>query len=120
VPALPRLVLPGLILHAAAHVGANLLVALVVAAWRARGVPAWHHVWPVLWPMLASNVIDLDHLLADPLYDPGRCSIGFHPLHTTPAAAVYALGTLWRRSRWFAVGALTHLAVDWLDCAGMG
>ena len=30
-------------------------------------------------------------LVADPLYDPNRCSIGFHPLHTAPAVALYVL-----------------------------
>ena len=34
-------------------------------------------------------IVDLDHLLADPICDPGRCSIGFHPLHSRPAIAVY-------------------------------
>ena len=41
--------------------------------------------------MLATMLIDLDHLLADPVYDPGRCSIGFHPLHQYPIMVVYAL-----------------------------
>ena len=36
-------------------------------------------------------LVDLDHLLADPIYDPERCSIGFHPLHSIPAIVVYAL-----------------------------
>jgi hypothetical protein len=38
--------------------------------------------------MLATMLVDLDHLLADPIYDPNRCGIGFHPLHTAPAIAV--------------------------------
>ena len=32
--------------------------------------------------MVATMLMDLDHLLADPVFDPNRCSIGFHPLHT--------------------------------------
>ena len=39
--------------------------------------------------LLLGWLIDIDHLLADPIYAPGRCSIGFHPLHTAPAIAVY-------------------------------
>ena len=35
--------------------------------------------------------VDLDHLLADPIFDPHRMSIGFHPLHSYPAIAVYVL-----------------------------
>jgi hypothetical protein len=45
--------------------------------------------------MLATMVVDLDHLLATPIYDPQRCSIGFHPLHRPPAIAAYAAMTLW-------------------------
>ena len=37
-------------------------------------------------------LIDLDHLLADPVYAPDRCSIGFHPLHTAPAVVLLGLG----------------------------
>jgi hypothetical protein len=69
--------------------------------------------------MLAANLIDLDHLLATPMFDPGRCSIGFHPLHTIYAAAFY--GALLLVPKWwvraFGLGALWHLAVDWGDCA---
>lgn len=39
---------------------------------------------------VATMVVDVDHLLATPIYDPQRCSIGFHPLHTWPAIVVYA------------------------------
>ena len=39
--------------------------------------------------MVATIVIDVDHLLADPIFDPNRCSIGFHPLHTLWAGVVY-------------------------------
>lgn len=98
------------------HLLANLLVALAAAAVRARGLPHWREAWPLLWPMMLSNLIDADHLLADPIYDPARCSINFHPLHTWAAAAAYGVALLWARARWFAAGALTHLALDALDC----
>ena len=69
--------------------------------------------------MIAANLIDLDHLLADPMFDPDRCSIGFHPLHEWIAAFVYlamlAVPRWWVRA--FAIGALWHLAVDLGDCA---
>jgi hypothetical protein len=48
----------------------------------------WRRAWLI---MLATMLVDLDHLLADPIYDPNRCGIGFHPLHTAPAIAGYAL-----------------------------
>jgi hypothetical protein len=69
--------------------------------------------------MLLGWVIDLDHLLADPIYAPDRCSIGFHPLHTAPAIVAYGALTLPRRTRLFAIGLLIHVALDALDCALM-
>lgn len=69
--------------------------------------------------MLLGLVIDLDHLLADPLYDPNRCSVGFHPLHTAPAAAVYVLLLAWPRARWVAAGLIVHLLLDAVDCVWM-
>lgn len=66
----------------------------------------------------AANLIDLDHLLATPIFDPQRCSIGFHPLHGWQAALFYlamlAVPRWWVRA--FSVGALWHLAVDFGDC----
>jgi hypothetical protein len=71
--------------------------------------------------VLAANLIDIDHLLADPIFDPNRCSIGFHPLHTLYAAAAYGVMLLvpkwWVRA--LGLGALWHLAVDWSDCRMM-
>lgn len=99
------------------HLLANALMAYA-AAWllTGRAPRSFGEVAPYFWPMAASNLIDLDHLLADPIYDPARCSIGFHPLHTVPAGVVYAAMLIWSRTRWFAVGAITHLALDALDC----
>lgn len=72
--------------------------------------------------MIIANLIDLDHLLATPVFDPDRCSIGFHPLHTVNAAVIYAVMLLvprwWIRA--FALGALWHLAVDYGDCMMQG
>ena len=38
----------------------------------------WQHAYLL---MMATMLVDLDHLLANPIYDATRCSIGFHPLH---------------------------------------
>lgn len=76
----------------------------------------WRAAWLV---MLATMLVDLDHLLARPVFDPNRCSIGFHPLHTAPAVAAYALLTLPRRTRLIGVGLLIHMALDAVDCALM-
>lgn len=76
----------------------------------------WRRAWLI---MVATMLVDLDHLLADPLYDPNRCSIGFHPLHTWPAITVYALLVLPSRTRLIGVGLLVHMALDTVDCAWM-
>ncbi len=47
--------------------------------------------WSAYGVMLLSMAVDLDHLLANPIFDPHRMSIGFHPLHSYPAIAVYVL-----------------------------
>ncbi|WP_411834707.1 DUF6122 family protein [Pseudoxanthomonas mexicana] len=88
-------------------------VAVPVAAARLFWPKAWQRA--ALW-MLAGWVIDLDHLLADPIYAPGRCSLGFHPLHTWPAIAAYGALALPRRTRWFGIGLLIHIALDGIDC----
>jgi len=84
------------------------------------GVVAWGFFrdrWRWAWfVMVATMLVDLDHLLADPIYDPGRCSIGFHPLHTAPAIAVYVALAVWPRTRLVGLGLVIHMALDGLDC----
>lgn len=80
----------------------------------------WRDNWMAAGAVIAAaNLIDLDHLLADPIFDPDRCSIGFHLLHGWEAAVAYLLmlgvPKWWVRA--LGVGALWHLAVDWGDCA---
>jgi hypothetical protein len=98
------------VIHLLLHAAIPALLALLF--WRPQWVRAW------MW-MLAAFVIDLDHLLADPVYAPDRCSVGFHPLHTTPAVAAYAGLAVYRRTRWFGVGLLLHVSLDALDCVLM-
>lgn len=101
-------------LRAILHLLLHLLVPGAVArvCFRAR----WQRAWLV---MLATMAVDLDHLLAVPLYDPNRCSIGFHPLHTAPAIALYVALAAWPRTRLVGVGLLIHMALDGVDCAVM-
>ena len=73
----------------------------------------WKRVWLI---MLATMVIDLDHLLADPLYDPQRCGIGFHPLHTQWAVLVYILIAVIPSTRVVGFGLLIHILLDSVDC----
>lgn len=111
-------------IHVALHFVLPLLVALAFYRGRWRGATAI---------MVATMLVDADHLLADPIYDPDRCSIGFHPLHTAPAVAIYALlfalplvvarnanGRDLRRTarvlHLVGLGLLIHMALDGIDC----
>jgi hypothetical protein len=74
-------------------------------------------IWLQAWLLMAlAIVIDLDHLLASPVYDPGRCSINFHPLHSYPAIGAYFLLLLIPKLRIFGVGLLLHTGLDFIDC----
>ena len=75
--------------------------------------------WQAGLIMAATIVIDIDHLLANPVFDPNRCSIGFHPLHTGWAALVYMAMLAIPKWQWRAVGTgcLLHLLTDAGDCA---
>lgn len=66
--------------------------------------------------MLATMVVDLDHLLADPIYDPSRCSIGFHPLHQPWFIVFYLALCLFPKTRIIGIGLVLHMALDSIDC----
>jgi hypothetical protein len=66
--------------------------------------------------MVSTMVIDLDHFLADPVFDPIRCSIGFHPFHSYPAIATYLLMLASPQLRFVALGLLIHIGLDGLEC----
>lgn len=68
--------------------------------------------------LLATMLVDIDHLLATPIFDPNRCSIGFHPLHSYYAIAGYLLGCIFLKGyyRLAAIGLLFHMFTDWQDC----
>ena len=61
-------------------------------------------------------LIDLDHLLANPIFDPNRCSINFHPLHSYYAIIGYVLLTLFKKTRIIGLGLLIHILADYADC----
>ncbi len=66
--------------------------------------------------MWLTMLVDLDHLLATPIYDPLRCSIGFHPLHQWPAIFIYAVLAGFKKTRWIGIGLIIHMILDSLDC----
>ncbi|WOC40622.1 DUF6122 family protein [Polaribacter sp. HL-MS24] len=73
----------------------------------------WQRVYLVF---LLSMFIDLDHVLATPIFDKNRCSISFHPLHTYYAIGIYAFGLLFRKTRILAIALVLHMIADALDC----
>ena len=81
---------------------------------------AFKNRWLIAWLIMAlTMMVDLDHLLADPIYDPDRCGIGFHPLHSYPAIGVYFFMVLIPKLRIIAIGLLIHMGLDITDCIWM-
>ena len=97
-------------LHLILHFAAPLAVALTV--FRRR----WRVAFVI---MIATMLVDLDHLLAVPFYDPNRCSIGFHPLHTSLPIVGYVLLSIFPKTRLVGVGLLIHMLIDAMDCVWM-
>ena len=73
----------------------------------------WKKAWLI---MLATMLIDVDHLFATPIFEYHRCSINFHPLHTYWAMTVYVVLLFFKKTRIIAVGLLFHMLTDYIDC----
>ncbi|MEM8594008.1 MAG: DUF6122 family protein [Pseudomonadota bacterium] len=93
------------------HIALHFIVPglFVLVLYRAR----WKMAYAVL---MLTMLVDLDHLLATPIYDPNRCSIGFHPLHHIEWIAMYCALLLIPKLRWIGVGLCIHMALDSIDC----
>lgn len=77
----------------------------------------WKKVYLIL---LATMLVDLDHLLASPIFQANRCSIQFHPLHTYYAMAVYVLLLFFKKPfRVIGIGLLFHMFTDLVMCMMM-
>jgi hypothetical protein len=98
-------------LHYFLHLGAPFFIAYVFYR------PHWKKVYLIL---LATMLVDLDHLLADPIFQANRCSINYHPLHTYYAMIVY-VGLLFFRRPFniIGIGLLFHMLTDAIDCVLM-
>ena len=73
----------------------------------------WKKVWMVF---ILTMLVDLDHVVADPLFDATRCSINFHPLHSYYAILVYVVFLYFKKTRIPAIGLLFHMLTDFTDC----
>jgi len=93
------------------HYGLHLLFPGAVAWFFFKN--QWKKAWLI---MLATMLVDLDHLLATPIFEAGRCSIGFHPLHSYYAIAAYFIMIFFPKFRIVAIGLLLHMFTDFQDC----
>ena len=66
--------------------------------------------------MVATMLVDLDHLVAVPIYEMNRCSIGFHPLHRLWFVIFYIVLCFIPKTRLVGLGLTTHMALDAIDC----
>lgn len=77
----------------------------------------WKKVYFIL---LATMLVDLDHLLATPIFEVNRCSINFHPLHSYYAMIVYSVMLFFRKPyNLIGIGLLFHMLTDLIDCLWM-
>ena len=93
------------------HLSLHFIVPALIAAlffW-----PRWQFTYLV---MMATMLVDLDHLLAIPIYDASRCSIGFHPLHQPWFIALYIVLCFLPKTRLVGVGLMIHMVLDSIDC----
>jgi hypothetical protein len=102
-------------LQAIVHYGLHFLLPIAIAFVFYR--PQWIKISVIL---LATMLVDLDHLLSVPIFDPTRCSIGYHILHQPLAIICYTILLLFPRTRVVALGLLLHMIADKLDCVWMG
>ena len=77
----------------------------------------WKKVYLIL---LATMLVDLDHLGAHPIFQANRCSINFHFLHTYYAMGVYLLLLFFRKPfNIIGIGLVFHMLTDFIDCLMM-
>ena len=98
-------------LQASLHYGIHFLIPLIVA------LVFFKDQWKIAAViMLSTMLLDLDHLLATPIFDPNRCSINFHPLHSFYAIGGYVILSIIKKTRLLGIGCLIHILADSVDC----
>ena len=94
-------------LHIALHFIAPLLIAFLF----------YKENWKLSYLiMMATMLVDLDHLLASPVYEQNRFRIGFHPLHQYWLITVYLAMSFFSKTRLIGIGLSIHMVLDALDC----
>ncbi|MEW6982122.1 DUF6122 family protein [Colwelliaceae bacterium 6471] len=93
------------------HLGLHFLVPAILVGIFYRGN------WKVAYfVMIATMLVDIDHLLATPIYSPNRCSIGFHPLHQVWFVIIYFVLCFVPKTRLVGLGLSIHMVLDSIDC----
>ena len=75
--------------------------------------------WKAYLILLFTMLVDIDHLWAIPVFDPNRCSLGFHTFHSETAIVTYVLGMFLFKHQWiklFCIGLVFHMITDGIDC----
>lgn len=93
------------------HIALHFLVPIIVAAIFFR--KHWLFAYLI---MVATMLVDLDHLFAVPIYDPSRCSIGYHPLHQPGFILLYLVLCFIPKTRLVGLGLVIHMLLDSIDC----
>ena len=97
-----------LIIHYSLHFLLPLIIAILFFK------KEWKKVYVI---MMLTMIVDLDHLLADPIYQADRCSINFHPLHSYYAIALYFIMSFFRKPyNVIGIGLVLHMMADFTDC----
>lgn len=74
----------------------------------------WKKVYLIL---LATMLVDADHIFASPIFQADRCSIQFHIFHTYYAMAVYVVLLFFRKPfNIIGIGLLLHMLTDFIVC----
>jgi hypothetical protein len=98
-------------IHYFLHLGVPFFIAFVFFK------KEWKKAYLIL---LATMLVDLDHLLANPIFEANRCSINFHVLHTYWAILFYCVLLFFKKPfKIIGIGLLFHMVTDFIDCLMM-
>lgn len=98
-------------IHYFLHLGFPLLIAYVFYR------KEWKNVYLI---MIATMLVDIDHLAANPIFQANRCSINFHLFHKYYAMVGYVILLFFRKPfNIIGIGLLFHMLTDFIDCLMM-
>ena len=89
------------------HILIHFIVPAIVVALCFR--QNWKRAYLIL---IATMMVDIDHIFANPIYDPERCSVGFHPLHQPWFIALYIVLCFVPKTRLIGIGLMIHMILD--------